>query len=384
MRCRLLVVARRFWPIWEEPCQRLIEWTTMLRQNGIAVTVLTARWHNSWPAESTFRENRIVRLLPGPKSAWNETLFIRNVGIWVTKHRHEFDKIYVDESASLLHQLNHKHVVGDRQPIARYQGLFAEDPASPIPFQAVSNACDGCRKAGVVVAPNPVAHRQLQSSGVLPNQIVRIPDVAWQPKSRDIKQRQAAARSLRAVNQDFALPADCKLLTYFGDPTLRASTFSMLDALIRLAEREPKLRVWMFGGGSGLSEMYDRVKSAGVHHEILFQSPFDDWESILHLSDGIIFPNAESGSQFFIPHALAAGLPIIVGNATAYRSQIPEVLQPRFVDQATPEGFYGAVESWFREHDAWLNDAEKARQSVVAENSRADYQQAWLKLLLES
>ncbi len=282
----------------------------MLRQHGIAVTILTGRWHNSWPAESAFRENKIVRLLPGPKTAWNETLFIRNVGIWVAKHRHEFDKIYVDESAALLHQLAHKHVIGDRQLIARYQGLFDDNPNLQLPFQAVSNACDGCRKADVVVATNPVAHRQLQSSGVLPHQIVRIPDTAWQPNSRDLKSRHVAARALKAVNHDFAVPTDCKLLTYIGDLALRESTMAMLDALIRFSEHQPKLRAWFLGIGGGLSEMYDRVKSACLHHEILFQSPFDDWEAVLQLSDGIICPNAESGSQFFIPQALAAGLPI--------------------------------------------------------------------------
>lgn len=177
MTRRLLVVARRFWPLCEESCHRLVTWTSILQRQGFEVTVLTGRWHSSWPAESDCREVRLVRLLPAPKSSWTETLFLRNVATWITKHRQEFDAIYVDESLSLLHQIGSSRVRGDLPLIARFAGVQQAIATGTYAHTVIAQSVDACRNANVVVAPNAIAHRQLQSSGISSDRIARIPDV---------------------------------------------------------------------------------------------------------------------------------------------------------------------------------------------------------------
>jgi glycosyltransferase involved in cell wall biosynthesis len=380
MNSRLLVVARRFWPVCEESCQRLHEWTSMLVTAGIEVTVLTARWHGSWPAESNFRDLRIVRLLPGPKSAWNETLFLRNVGAWVTKHRREFDRIYVDESAALLHQISHKHVVGDRPLIARFAGVVVETPNEMVSRQSVSLACDGCRQADVVVAANPPAHRQLTSCGIATGQIVRIPDIAWNPIHRSETNRRESLRALREINSDFALPKNSRLLVCLGYQGFDETSIALIDALIQLTEENSSLVVWFIGTNNGLRELYDRVKLAGAHHAILFHSPFDDVEAILQAADGLIFPRPTAGAEYFLPHALAAGIPFIAMEATSYRASIPEILISRLVKKPTTGGFVEALDGWRCDFSARLEEAEKARQAIVAGNLEQECRRAWLKV----
>ncbi len=110
MMRRLLVVARHFWPRSDESCHRLIHWLSCV---ATARNRADRRYRSMayfMPAESDCREIRIVRLLPAPKGAWNETLFLRNVAAWIAKHRESFDAIYVDESRALLHQVASKQV----------------------------------------------------------------------------------------------------------------------------------------------------------------------------------------------------------------------------------------------------------------------------------
>ncbi len=381
MTSRVLVVARRFWPACDDASYRLLEWTAMLRTEGVAVTVLTGRWHNSWPAELTCRDVRIVRILPAPRSSWTETLFLRNLAAWITKHRQDFDKIYVDESAAMLHQIGHRSVIADLPLIAKYQGAIAKDPDFPIPLSSITQACEGCRKATAVVAPSPFAQRQLLSSGIPADKIVRIPDVAWNPVLRDPKLRQESARALRKVNHDFALPVDFKLLICFGELSDSLIIRSVLSALIRVFAQQPKLRVWFVGSGRGLPDLYDRVKNECLHHDILFQSPFDDLESLLQLGDAMILPESDSGSQYHLPHALTSGMPVIATGTSLVRHAMPALLHSKLAKRPTAEDFYQIIADWYDENDEWNRIAEKARQSLVSENVLEQAKQLWLKLL---
>ncbi len=47
-----------------------------------------------------------------------------------------------------------------------------------------------------------------------------------------------------------------------------------------VADRQPRLRVWMIGDGPELRHLYDMVRQAARHHDILFHSPFDDLEEL--------------------------------------------------------------------------------------------------------
>ena len=384
MTRRLLVVARRFWPLCDESCHRLVNWSSTLQRRGFDVTILTGRWHSSWPAESDCREVRIVRLLPVPKTSWTETLFLRNVGTWIAKHRKEFDAIYVDESRSLLHHIGSSSIRGDLPLIARYAGVQQTMTSGMHSLTMISQAVDGCRKANFIVAPNAMAHRQLQSSGIHADRIVRIPDVAAMSIFLGSESRKAAAGSLRRINQDMAIPSDFKLLLYVGEINLRANLQSLIRAAIAELDRDRRFRLWLVGDGPDLRLLYDLVKDASYHHDILFHSPFDCLEELFQVSDAIICPEAGIGDEFILPTAIAAGIPIIGLESSSYRSAMPVALHTSLLKEPTQQHFEKAIQDRCENSQAWLQQAEMARREWVASHFVENAMNLWFDLLVKA
>jgi glycosyltransferase involved in cell wall biosynthesis len=379
---RLLVVSRRFWPLCDESCHRLVNWASMLQRQGFEVTVLTGRWHSSWPAESDCREVHVVRLLPAPKSSWTETLFLRNMATWITKHRKEFDAIYVDESRSLLHQIGSPSTRGDVPVIARFEGVSTTMATGNHAMTMIAQAADACRKASLVVAPNAMAHRQLQASGIASDRIVRIPDVVSISILRESEARRSAAAALRKVNQDMAVPNDTKLLTYIGNLDVHANLSLFIRAAIAELDRGRRFRVWLVGDGRELRSLYDLVKNASFHHDILFHSPFDNLEELFQVSDAIVCPEAGFGEEFVLPSAIASGIPIIALDSTIFRSAIPSSLHDSLLTEPTQRNFEQAIQSCCEDWETWRQNAEAARREWVASHFIENAMNLWFDLFL--
>lgn len=384
MKQRLLVVARRFWPLCDESSHRLLNWAACLQSRGVDVTILTSRWHSSWPAESDCREVKLVRLLPAPKSSWTEMLLLRNVATWITQHRQEFDVIYVDESQALLHQVGLSHVRGKTPLISRYAGITQTLANGLQTLSIITHAVDACRKVDRVVASNALAHRQLQSSGIPADRIARIPDVAWLPFTQDPALRRQAALSLRQVNQDMSLPIDVRLLLYAG----KFDESSHLEPLIRAAiarlQDNRNFRLWFVGEGSELRRLYDLVKDASCHHEILFHSPFDSFEELFQVADAVVCPTTESGTEFILPSAIAAGIPSMALEASPYRNVMPSVLHGSLLKENTQRNFELAIDDWLDYNSHWKQRADEARREWISSNAIEHATNLWLDLLKNS
>ncbi len=384
MTRRLLVVARRFWPLCDESCHRLVHWSSTLHRQGFDVTVLTGRWHSSWPADSDCREVRVVRLLPAPRTSWTETLFLRNIASWINKHRHEFDAIYVDESRSLLHQIASSSTRGDIPVIARFEGVQTSIAAGNHAMTMISYAADACRKASLVVASNAMAHRQLQSSGVPADRIVRIPDVVSVSVLREPEARKSAAAALRRINQDMAIPNDTKLITYIGNLDAKANLSHFVRAAISELDRGRDYRVWLVGDGRELRSLYDLVKNASFHHDILFHSPFDCLEELFQVADAIVFPEVGVGEEFVLPSAIASGIPIIALDSSMFRSSMPSSLHARLLTEPTQLNFEQAIQSCCDDLESWRHDAEVARREWVASHFVENAMNLWFDVLLRA
>ncbi|MDZ4850038.1 MAG: glycosyltransferase family 4 protein [Pirellulaceae bacterium] len=380
MKQRLLIVTRRFWPLCDESCYRLLRWASNLQRGGVEVTVLTSRWHSSWPAESDCLEVKVVRLLPGPKSSWTETLFLRNIASWIVKHRHHFDAIYVDESESLLHQIGSRSVRDKIPLIARYAGIVQSFANGLQSLSAISQAVDGCRQADQVIAPNAMAHRQLQSSGVPAERIARIPDVSWSTMHYDPEIRRAAAESLRTINQDMLLPKDTKLLLYVGAFDENAGLEPLIKAAIAQLDKNRNFRLWLVGEGRAIANLHTIVKDAAQHHEILFHSVFDNLEELFQVADAIVCPSPRAGNEFILPTAIAAGIPIIALESSPYRNAMPSVLHPQLLKEATQPNFEIAIHDWLSDLARWQDRAEIARQEWVASNYIENAAKQWMEL----
>ena len=356
----------------------------MLRQYaGVSSTVLTSRWHSSWPAESECRETRIVRLLPAPRSAWTETLFLRNVGVWLARHRSQFDAVYIEDYPALVYQVGQRSVIGDMPWITGFGGVRLPPglPANTVAWSVIAQACDACRKANWVIASSTPAQRQLLSAGILAEKILRIPPVAWQSFLRTPQDRHRAARALRQASQDFTLPRDYRLLTCFGELQDAAIWKPAVEGMIRLLDRGLKLRVWIVGQGAVLAKLYERVKESGYHHDILFHGPFDQLDDLLQLSDGVLLPDSRSGFEYILPTALASAIPFLGLTPLPGNEMIPDCLHSLLIEEPTADSFSRRLEDWYIHHPRWLALAEDARQSLVAGGVHDQTRRQWVDLM---
>lgn len=390
MTRRLLVVARRFWPLCDEDCHRLLAWASTLRQHGIEVTLLTGRWHTSWPGESDVREIKIVRLLPAPRSSWNETLFLRNVASWITKYRSQFDLIYVDESLSLLHQITVKSVRDKIPVIARFTGtslqMHAGSIAASFQLSALSSATEACRNADCIIAPTAHAQRQLLAGGIRDSSIIRIADAPWWPVVRSQESKKEAAVALRSINSDLripGMPGETKLLLYVGPLDEHVVIEPFIRAAIGCLELGYLLKFWIIGTGRKLSGLYDIVKQATYHHEILFCSHFDHIDELYQVADGIALGLNGVGQGYYLPQSIASALPVLAVDSPEFRPLVPKVLHESLIPSYTHADVQKSMLSWLTESEDWLSRAEQAKQSFLASNELEGATRAWVRLINE-
>jgi glycosyltransferase involved in cell wall biosynthesis len=390
---RLLVVARRFWPLSDESCHRLMAWASVLRDSGIHVTVLTGRWHSTWPAESKLREIDIVRLLPAPKNSWNESLFLRNIGLWISQNRMDFDVIYVDESGTLLQQVANKNHTNLIPVIGRFAGFFPvtalDDRIIPAHLSHVfsmkpastAQATEACRLATRIVVPNAHSERQLRASGLEPNRIVRIEDVAWNPIERTEEGRSNAYRALKQINSDFRVPLETPLLVYIGPLRDDLPSRSFIRAATQLLEQDRKFRVWMIGLGPGIRALHELVRDASCHHDILFQSPVDSIEDIIQIADGLLCLPSNGGWEYYAEQAMSAALPVLSVLDSESKASLPMPLQELTASEPTMNGYGIMLRSWLSDYPKWLSAADATRRLRISENHITRSLDAWLSLL---
>lgn len=362
MSIRLLIVTRRFWPLSDESSQRLLAWARMLRGQGIQPTVLTARWHHQWPAESDCAEMRVVRLLPAPRTAWTETLFLRHLATWSQQHRDAFDGMYCDESWAALGQLAARRSAESPRLIGAFHGISGVGQGSSEVAALVRTAAAAQRHADRCVVPHAYADRQLRSAGFPPEQLVRIPPLAWSVVDRSPTARQRAQRALQLANQDMGPDPNRRLLVYLGSQDDNPELESILQAAIRLVERDEPLRLWLIGHGSKTRHWHDLVKHAACHRDIQFFPAFDDVEELLTIADGLV---ADSG-EYYVPWAIASGLPVLASQLSLARHVVPQELSDAWCQGATIDGWVTMMESWLRERGEWQQRAMQARQAAIA------------------
>jgi len=335
----------------------------------------------------------VVRILPAPKNTWNESLFLKNVGLWITQHQLDFDFIYVDEAGSLLHQIANKNHTNLTPVIGRYAGFFPQAALNDRIVSAhlahvfstkstsTAQATDACRLATRVVVPHAHAERQLLASGLEPTRIVRILDTAWNPIERSADQRKDAHQALRNINSDFQVPMDTPLLVYVGPLRDDLPTRNFLHAATRLIEQDRKFRVWMIGLGPGLRSLHELVRDVACHHDILFQSPLDSIEDIIQIADGLLCLPNNGGWEYYAEQAMSAGLPVLSVIDGESKASLPVELQELLNRETTIDGYTAMLTSWLLDYRKWRAAAESIKQRRLADNHFDQSLKAWLKLL---
>jgi hypothetical protein len=310
-KTKLLVVARRFWPICDDSSQRLLHWCASLVRAGVDVHVLTARWHASWPEYSLCRDVPVSRLLPGPNSNWNETHFQKNVVQWIGGRTQNFDCLYVDRSDGLLSTILQRASPWELPVYSRFSTNDSGVGLSNSQRVSLVAMADACRPCAKVVCPTIGSHRWLIGHGISESKIVRIEDPAWFSIDRSEESRSAASHALFETCSDFVIPGRTSILLHVGVSESKPLR-NVIQSLCEFLDQGALLRAWIVGCGIPPQTLYDLTKSRGWHREILLFDPFDDLQELMRVADLAIVSNPKETLQFTVPTLAHAGVQSLV------------------------------------------------------------------------
>ena len=378
---RVLIVTRRFWPFTDDNCQRLLQFCAALTRAGAKVTVLTARWHPSWPPYSVCREVPVHRLLPSPNTNWNESHFQKNAVHWISKTAKDYDCIYVDRADSLVSSLQSKSSKWNLPLVVRFSpeesgfGL-----ATGLRISQVAMA-DQCRRVSRVVCPTPNAHRILVSQGIAESQIARIADTAWEHVTRSDELRTIASNALFDTSSDFLIPGRTDLLLHLGVseaiPLRKA-----IQAVCDLLDSGASIRMWIVGSGLDPSSLYDLIKSRGWHREILLFDGFDDLQELIRVTDVCIASNPKEAIQYTLPMLASAGVPILIADNQECRAWLPE--NQHFQLYSTEQALALKLQDFLANRERWTAAAVALRQTMRRGKTLDECIQQWLSLFRDS
>lgn len=375
---RLLIISRRFWPITDEHCHRLLHWAGGLRERGLRPSILTARWATYWPDSMEIRYLPVFRILPAPHSNWNESYWQKNVVQWITLHAREFDSIYVDRADALLQILVNKNNSWNLPLICRFapsESSLGLAPASRLSMQASAEACKKCQ---MVVVTNASDHRYLISQGVADSKIQRVeePPATW--IQRTLVGRNTSRRSLANLSADFVVPDRTAVVSHIG-ATDWSSLRQALDSICDLLDAGGLLRVWIVNPSVSLSIIHDYLKDRGWHREVLIFDGFDDLDELAKASDLLWVTNPIESAQFTLPLFLAASVPIIIRETDGLPNLLAELIRERIY--GSPTDLALLLHSWYANQETAMEQAAKIRNQMAAHFGSIDPARNWLEMM---
>jgi hypothetical protein len=375
---RLLVVARRFWPLSEDSCQRLLQWTSSLHQISVEPTVLTARWHQDWTDQFRIRNVPVFRILPSPHTNWNETHFQRNLVQWVQSRLEEFDAIYVDRADSLLQVLLSKQGRWPIPIIARFApDEFLAEGAPNIRLQP-SAKVEAIRRCRWIVTPLPSSHRLLIASGIHESQVHRIGFSSFARIQRSPERKKAASESLAKLSGDFVVPNNTPLMVHLGNTSWNELR-NVLLAVCDLLDAGASVRMWIIDSGISNDTIYDFLKDRGWHREILIFDCFDDLEEILHVADLAWVTSPGESLQFTLPLIIAAELPVLVREMADLQNGIVPGIQESMY--CSPTDLALKLHRWYANATVFRQNALQLKNTYQQSNPASRDLELWRRLL---
>lgn len=379
---RLVIVTRRFWPMTDDGSHRLFQLIDGLRSCGIEPQVLTARWHPSWPERATLRGARVTRILPSPRTNWNEGQFQRQVIAWLSQKTEQYDAIYVDRADGLMAAISAKSAKWQKPLIARF--LLDGDNHALAKGQSMTaaSAADACRRADRVIAPTANAHRILVGEGIDPQRIERIPDWVDLKAQRTKEARAAAAAALFQVSSDFVIPGRTDLIVHYG-AAQTAELMNVATAVCDLLDQGASVRFWILGSGHHHPEILDAVKDRGWHREILLFDGFDDLEEIADVADLAIVSNPAVAFQYSAQLFLNSDIPLIALQGPETKSWLADGYAIKTYSHASD--LLVRLQEWQVHRQQWLAEATASRTAAHHNQpSSADSLRQWEGMLRAS
>lgn len=379
---RLVIVTRKFWPMTDDASHRLFQLIDALRGCGVDIHVLTARWHPSWPEHATLRGAKVTRILPPPRTNWNEGHFQKNVVAWLSQHAETYDSIYVDRADGLASAITARGGKWHKTIIGRFSN---DNDTHGIPkgqFFGAQAAADACRRCDRIIAPTASAHRILVSQGIEPHRIERIPDWVEHRAEKSQEARAAAATALFQVSSDFVIPSRTDLIVHYGTAETK-ELLTVTQALCDLLDQGASVRLWILGSGASQVEIHDAVKDRGWHREILQFDGFDNLDEIASVADLAIVANPSVAFQYSAQLFLQSDIPVVVADGPDTKSWLGDGQSVKSYSDA--KELLSLLQQWQIHRQQWAEEAKVLRAHAQSTRFSAEKcRTSWESMLRSS
>lgn len=355
-----------------------MNWLDCLQAEGIKSTVLTCRWHPSWPDDFELRGVRVCRLQPPANTNWNESYFQRNVLYWLQANLTSVGWIYVDRIDSLASVLLSKsNRLG--KPILLRAGAFdscvglAPNAHCPSAMQI-----DIARQAETVILPSASMNKSLLQRGVSSSSLVCIDDLVPAPVSRAPLQRKASLHALAKINSDFVTPDQTPLIVHLGHSQW-GPLKETLQAICDLLDSGALLRMWIVNPALPYDRIYEFLKDRGWHREILLFDSFDDIEALLQVADLVWFSNPEEALQYTLLVTVASGIPFIVRDHADLEPMFGSAMRDCIYD--SPTNLALQLHRWYAHPDTLARRVQAIQQELHGRRPASHVIKQWRSAL---
>jgi glycosyltransferase involved in cell wall biosynthesis len=154
----------------------------------------------------------------------------------------------------------------------------------------------------------------------------------------------------------------------------------IVEAFIKAARVEEKLRLTMLGDGSQKPQLIQRIKAAGLERRVNFTGILPEEEMItqFHASDVYISASHSDGSSVSLLQAMACGLPAIVSDIPGNREWVSPGHDGWLFKDGDSDGLAALMIESARSQERREAFGVSARMTAV---NRADWQKNNIKLL---
>jgi glycosyltransferase involved in cell wall biosynthesis len=310
------MVAQRFWPRVGSMETRAAQLAYGLADLGVEVTIVTARWHTSWPAEIYYHGIPVVRLDPPPGGLWSKWRWSYALTRWIRKHVDQFDLACV--WGLMCEARDTIHAVGSQRPVVLVPERtgWHGDCFRQVHISNGRGIKGACLRATAFVANSPAARRELEAAGYPRERIFDVPSGVPRSPSRTFE-TQAEARSLLAeANPALQLALHAPLVVSTSRLEPHRSWEPLLAAWSIVARQKIAARLWL--AGEPLAPVAQRIEALGLCGRVSLIGMFDDLQCLLDSADVHVALGAD-GSPQSILEAMGARLPTVAINVPLNR-----------------------------------------------------------------
>lgn len=127
-----------------------------------------------------------------------------------------------------------------------------------------------------------------------------------------------------SLRKEYGYKEDDFILIYVGELSYRKNQDMAIDAINKLKENMPNIKLLLVGTGELKAKYEDKVKELGIQEHIEFLGYRKDIPNLMALSDICISTSRQEGLPVNIMEAMATGLPLIVTNCRGNRDLVKD------------------------------------------------------------